>query len=578
MASNQISCITAPFVGTSMRIERLTLMIDNMTHHLPFPFTYKPDPIITSIEPAESFVSGGRRIVITGHHLSSPQSIKLMVYHDHKHNIVNATNCEVKSDDLIHCLTPAIPKDLIYSSFTLDQHLATSNNDQLSSGVSHQSSINSPFSYESGGFKMKMSLFMDDVRSVRNLDEYYHHLPHHITYYDDPILFRLANQLVEYSDELVISGENLAMKHLEKDMLVLIGHENWCLIKSIQANQVICEPPNKVFPLFDPNTGRLLDRVNLPIEGLIGSHLRFSIGSMQYTSQQYLPASNLPPITSITNQHPTFVDPAGILAVNYDAKSSMMNPGDSAGSAILLTLSIIGFVIGLIASVIFALSRLRQSKSEREYKRIQLQMGSLDINGQPINGFLDTIHVPPNQGVQNNRSFAYGAQQMTSRALDYLTGATNNSKNKLLYPIGRVSFPPSPLTDISSLTGSANHIVHNQQLVKLTPNGSIVNSIRNPSSISSQQLQQQQQQQSLYSGGSIQVTSGSDSSSQSSPGSSTRITSPGQQQRPQQARISNGSSRNYSWTQEAPSTVLSYSVIEACNLTLEGKNAIKDYV
>lgn len=611
MSSQQISCITAPLVGSNMRITRLTLMIDNSTHHLPYPFTYQPDPIITNIEPAESFVSGGRRIAITGHHLASSQLVQLVVYHEHKHNILNSTICDTKSDSLIYCLTPAVPKDMINLASS-NQHSQSMELDQLSlinkensPGVGGQ--LNDLFSYSSGGFKMKLSLFMDDVRSVRNLDEYYHHLPHYVTYFDDPVLFRLPNQLTEYTEELVIGGENLGMKNLERDMLVYIGsRENQCTIKSIVANQIICEPPKKIMPVFDPTTGRPMDKVNLPIECLIGYHLKFLIGHMQYTSQHYMAPSSIPihpQDPALVNHHRQLLETAGFMMNGQEGnRLPVTGESNSSRAGILIGLFVIGIIVGLIVILIIGLSRFRQSKSEREYKRIQLQMGSLDINGQPISaGLFDTIHVrSANRNVSNlgngtgisKSGIAQGAQQMTSRALDYITGATNNGKNKLFFQISQPSsFPPSPLTDISSLTGSTNPIIHNQQLVKLTPNGSLANSVNLPSlpigfsQQQQQQLQQQQQsihhhQQSPYNSGQMHFGSSDSSSPQSSPSSSTRmnLNQKHQDQQRSQARVSSSSSRNFSWTQEAPSTVLPYAVIEACNLTLEGKNAIKEYV
>ena len=615
MSSNQIACITAPnLLTSSMRITKLTLMIDNSTHQLPYPFTYQPDPIITNIEPAESFVSGGRLLLISGHHLASPQSTKLMVYHEHKNNIINGTSCITQNDTLITCLTPALSREALTNLMLSYEAAAESQSDREAPPVGlmgEQQPQPATLSYESGGLKLKMMLIMDDVKSVRNLDEYYHHLPHYLTYFEDPQLFRLPTQLTEYSEELIIPGENLRMKQLDQDMLITIG-SHVCLIKAVQANQVLCEPPKKIGPVYDDN-GRLMDKPMLPIIGLIGSNLRYQIGHMQYSSHQY----QLSPVMS--NAGPDGTLYGSNVAASSHHEMSQSGRSDaittsliSPSLVLLILLSAIGFVVAFSATFMFAMARFRQSKAEREYKRIQLQMGSLDMNGQPVGlagGLFDKIHL--SHANNPNGLPPPNGQSMRSRAIDYVGGALSGKKIFHQFNQQMPSFPPSPLTDISSLVGSspAHHHHHHQQqqqqqqqqhLVKLAPNGTIINATTH------HQIGQQQQQQQYSSYGGNNTAS---SSSQSSPGSArntsadhlppgwqinhnsgpgNNLQAGGQQQQHSSPAgnkcnllsvgQSGGNSRNFNWTQEAPSTIVPYAVIEACSLTLEGKNAIKKYV
>lgn len=570
-------------------------MIDNSTHYLPYPFTYQPDPIITNIEPAESFVSGGRLILITGQNLASPQSTKLMVYHEHKPNIINGTSCRPQNDTLITCLTPALSREMLAS-------LNTSPFDTSIEQSQLHPNQGASLSYESGGLKLKMSLFMDDVRSVRNLDEYYHHLPHYLTYFEDPQLFRLQTQVVDYTNELHIGGENLKMKQLDQDLLITIG-SHICTIKLLTANQVVCEPPEKISPIYDDSSKHPLDNPILPIIALVGANLKYHIGHMQYSSSQYQVDVPTQPLINLSlNDKSARIEPS----------TSVTN---STSLAILICLSIVGFIIGFAATFMFALSKFRHSKAEREYKRIQLQMGSLDINGQPFNGNLfDNITI----GKSSSLSAAANHHQpagVRSRALYYVGGAFSSKKlfNQLNQQLP--SFPPSPLTDISSLTGSnPSAALHNQHIVRLSSNGTIINS-----AAASNHLNQQNYNNN--------INSANSNSSQSSPSSTRNYGNTSnnnnhlfngqnqnsfshqihqqqiqqqqladvsannshllghqhqhQQQQPQQhhqSPVLSGNSRNYSWTQEAPSTIVPYAVIEACNLTLEGKNAIKEYV
>lgn len=586
MSSHQIVCVTAPnLLASSTRITKLTLMVDNSTHTLPFPFTYQPDPIITSIEPAESFLSGGRLILISGHHLASPQSTKLMVYHEHKHSIVNGTNCITQNDTLITCLTPAISRDLLAQLNSFGASSA-----EGSSFPAAQQDWQTNLSYDNGGLKLKMSLFMDDVKSVRNLDEYYHHLPHYITYYEDPQLFRLPNQVVDFSDELVIAGENLKMRQLDRDMLITIG-SSICPIKSLSPNQVVCEPPQRVEPVFD-TSGRLVEKPLLPIVALIGSNLGYQIGHMQYSSRRY---QLVDPSTNLNSQASNSQFPGAVLGSSNDSTTTTSISSPSV--TILICLSLLGFIVGFAATFMFALSRFRHSKAEREYKRIQLQMGSLDVNGQPINGNLfDNIHM-------NNSLHPASAQSARSRALEYVGGAL--SGKKLFYQFNQQlpsSFPPSPLTDISSLAGSNPVATHNQHLVKLSSNGTIINTTATAQNNNYHHYNTANSNSSQSSPGSTRNSGhhlfGNQNNHTNNLASAAAFNSVHlnhqrqiQQQRQTMAEKSNllgvhlnqtqqpdGNMRNFNWTQEAPSTIVPYAVIEACDLTLKGKNAIKEYV
>jgi len=525
-------------------------MIDNSTHYLPYPFTYLPDPIITSIEPAESFVSGGRLILIAGHHLASPQSTKLMIYHEQKHNVINGTSCITQNDTLITCLTPALSRDLLANLLA-----------GTSAGIQESESQQQPISlsYESGGLKLKMSLFMDDVRSVRNLDEYYHHLPHYMTYYEDPQLFRLSSPVVEFSSELVIPGENLMMKQLDQDMLITIG-AHICVIKSILANQVVCEPPQKVAPIYD-ETGRLKDRPLLSIVALVGSNLKYQIGHMQYSSRQYQ-------LIAPDSSHLNSATYPNLSSSSADLSSTINNPTNSSAT-MLVVLSCIGILLGFAATLIFALSRYRRTIAEREYKRIQLQMGSLDINGQPIGGDLfDNIH--------HMNTSQSGPPSSRAHALDFVGG------KKLTYQLNQqlTSFPPSPITDVSSLTGS-NLQAHNQHVVKLSSNGTIINSLAHHYNSTTNSSSSQSSPSSTRNSNNAFLQAPNDFIRHKQPQHQAQgysNTSDKSNLLAANTNLVRGNSRNFSWTQEAPSTIVPYAVIEACDLTLEGKNAIKEYV
>lgn len=571
-------------------------MIDNSTHYFPYPFTYQPDPIITRIEPAESFLSGGRLMLIYGQHLSSPQSIKLMLYHEHKHQIINGTSCMSRDDSLIICMSPAIQRSVLLSNYH-QQHAHYQYQSPLSLGLSESSSSQptdnwtpsspdsiqlansnqsmswNPLEYRAGGIKLRMFLIMDEVKSVRNLDEYYHHLPHHLTYFEDPRLFKLTGGLVEYSDELIIEGANLEMAQLEQDIRIQIGHPHQdqhqnqvCLLKRIESNRLYCQPPPMVAAQFEPATGKLLERANLPIVGLVGSNLIYHLGHMQYSSQQYLPVAtntnaNKPANNFGAHQSQLgdqqFASSAGELASMMSSINGLhhsfspigvANPGDATpeltsantpqlasstqapqlAAAIMIVLSSVSFLVALVACLVrfgvkrgsnskfFTSSSLAttattatnssstnnqrlddddasMSKYEREYKRIQLQMGSLDINGQPIGGAVGRVSSSSIIGLggaanqANERGPRFGsilaasgsttttatsgqqllfspapnhcsrARQMSWRALDYITSGIGS--------IGSLGIGSSNMTSSRTARAAGNECASTASLV-----------------------------------------------------------------------------------------------------------------
>lgn len=617
MTGSQIACITGPnlLATSSMRIKQLTLLADNSTHRLPFPFTYQPDPIITSIEPAESFLSGGRLILINGQHLDSPQSIRLQLQLEHRPSVTNSTACQRLNETLITCLTPAFARaDLLEAAETR----TSGQQDELEPATSGATNPNpdpvNGLAYESAGAKLKMSLLMDDVRSVRNLDEYYHHLPHHIVYFDDPKLFRVAaqaNGVVEFRDELVIPGQQLQMRQLDQDMQISIGI-HICRLKSIEPDRLVVEPPARIAPVYELRDGRrvLAERPLLPIVALIGANLKFDLGLMQYSSSQYLAMAPLPPpddqtyATLLGANFPAELpqDPLSFPSQLYpqasgarESSSSLQeqSASSSAGFLALVALSSLGFIVAVAAGLVFVMGRFRQIRAkQREYKRIQLQMGSLDISGNNnarlfhsvaaatgtgsnlfASGLLDKIHLPGSSADQNKGQLFAGHQPMQRpMIMDYANGKSkplyhfllgHNQQQPHAGPPLPNSFPPSSLTDISSLVGSSpgQSNLHQQHVVKLSANGQIVSSAAAASASSHQYA-------GLYAPGGSQ-TSSTGSSSASSPLRPSANS---------QLSHQRASARNFNWTQEAPSTIVPYAVIEACNLTLEGKNAIKEFV
>lgn len=588
-----------------MRIQKLTLIIDNSTQHLHYPFSYQPDPIISNIEPTESFLAGGRLILVTGQHLSSPQTIRLIVYHEHRPNIINATACSYQNDTLVTCLTPAISRQLLVSSLIGQQQ--QQQQQMLISDDEAEQMLDQQLSYEMGGLKLKMSLFMDDVKSVRNLDEYYHHLPHYMTYYQDPVLFKLAQQVIDYASlqatdntvELILRGENLKMRQLDQDMLITVGNLI-CPIKSLSANQVVCEPPPRIAPIYRDSTSQsLIEQPILPIIALIGSNLRYHLGHVQYHSRQYqfsgsaLNTNTVVGANGEQQQQPLDAFDGG-QQQQSTAAASFQQP---TGAQVLLSLlSFVAILTGVAVTTVFGLAKFRQSKAEREYKRIQLQMGALEAAGS---GLFDHTSQSrhwsymTNTGSNNNNnnsSTIVGRNCVVSPGKQY--------QQKLLYhlPLGPQFGPPaSPQTDLSPM---------GQHFVKLASNGTSVTSSSQQPVVPLIACQQNYTMTSCSTASSspnsnhrlasLATTSASASTTTAVVGvanshqheqgnnllisgsntSSSSVASSQHNGADQQQQA--GGYQPSSWLQDAPTTVLPYAVIEACKLaTLDARQGRK---
>lgn len=139
-------------------------------------------------------------------------------------------------------------------------------------------------------------------------------------------------------DTLVIEGENLNIASDESDVLVTIGTK-YCNVTSLAMSQLVCSPP-EVQPQETDENG-LVDEMGLPLVVVrVGKNLRFPIGYLHYEVLK-----------------PFAFPPEAIATV-------------AAG--------IVLFVIFFVG-VLFVYRR-KSTQAEREYKRIQIQMDTLESN------------------------------------------------------------------------------------------------------------------------------------------------------------------------------------------------------
>lgn len=184
---------------------------------------------------------------------------------------------------------------------------------------------------------LRIGFLMDNVESVRDLKKHFQQLQ----YVEDPNYspFVGASLVKLYKgDTLVIEGENLNLASDETDVNVTIGTRS-CNVTSLAATQLVCTPP-EVQPTGTDEIG-IKTESSLPLVVVrVGHHLRFPIGYLQYEVVK-----------------PYTFPPEAI--------------GGITGGAVVLV---------LFSIVILLVYRRKSTQAEREYKRIQIQMDTLESN------------------------------------------------------------------------------------------------------------------------------------------------------------------------------------------------------
>ncbi|RWS27267.1 plexin-B-like protein, partial [Leptotrombidium deliense] len=186
--------------------------------------------------------------------------------------------------------------------------------------------------------KFRIAFEMDNVQSVKDVERHFPQLDAHLYYVPNPKLFLFKNNGVKLykGESLVIEGENLLSAASESEVNVTIGTRR-CNVTSLTMTQLVCLPP-EVQPPDTDELGRRTDNHLPAVVVIIGKNLRYKVGYLRYE-------------VAITNDIPPLL--IGLI---------------SAAGAFLMLLSLI----------LLAIFRHKSSQAEREYKRIQLQMDTLE--------------------------------------------------------------------------------------------------------------------------------------------------------------------------------------------------------
>ncbi|KAH8283417.1 hypothetical protein KR054_011013 [Drosophila jambulina] len=390
-SSSQVSCTTSEATQPEP-IRSLRLIIDganrtmechnNITnknrlnfgsypsYHIPPPqpcsiFNYTQDPRIMQIKPLRSFVSGGRALTVHGIYLDSIQKPELEVFFDNEK--VNKTACRVINSNQMECPSPPVNykfQTFKHSRNGIDIHTEHRNssteanrkkrhlNDDLNiyttSGSYFSNSNNNNNNMDMTTFvkvhetqlNLQLSFVMDNVQLVRDLNKYFHDIRSTIVYLADPKYFPFPNDdgiKLYKGDSLVIEGELLNLAADEYDVNVTIGTAQ-CNITSLALTQLLCIPPEN--QPFATDENGIEQAIDLPLVVVkVGSNLRFVIGYLKYDlSKPYV------------YSHAIFI--------------------------VMLTVT----VLVIILVIVLIIYRRKSTQAEREYKRIQIQMITLESN------------------------------------------------------------------------------------------------------------------------------------------------------------------------------------------------------
>ena len=179
---------------------------------------------------------------------------------------------------------------------------------------------------------VRVGFEMDKVLSVLNLAKFAPDVKAEILYVEDPEYYKFKDGQKSYKgDALVIEGFNLDLAADEDDVEVRIGSER-CNVTSLTRRQMLCNPPQTApAPLYSSHPEVIV---------YVGKNLKFEIGTLRY---------------DIGSQ---FAIPPEIIG--------------GIGAAAALTL--------FIAIAFMIIYKHKSSQAEREYKRIQIQMDTLENN------------------------------------------------------------------------------------------------------------------------------------------------------------------------------------------------------
>ncbi|ROT66373.1 hypothetical protein C7M84_015602 [Penaeus vannamei] len=347
-SSHRLVCVTSRMspssseggkegAGLPRTARRLVVQVDSAVRVLAEPFTYTPDPRVFELKPLRSPWSGGRLMTVHGRNLDAIQAPRITVLlHD---RILNSSACRVLSPGQMECPSPHVNRQVLMALMRERRDADAADGAKAEKRASHKVS-RSPRQNYADSVLLDVGFIMDNVASVRNLKHVLHSSARtSLLYVLDPTYKKFPNGIKLYKgDTLVIEGVNLNLASDESDVNVTIGTRQ-CNVTSLALTQLVCTPPEGQPPPTD-ELGHATD-TGLPLVVVrMGQNLRFAIGHLRY---EMIKEYQFPP------------EAIGGMAFG-------------------------GLFLVLVSMVILVVYRRKSNQAEREYKRIQIQMDTLESN------------------------------------------------------------------------------------------------------------------------------------------------------------------------------------------------------
>lgn len=108
LSSSMLTCKTPPQAEPSQQTVKLT--VDSVELQAPVLFTYNQDPIINSIQPSRSFVSGGCTVAAHGFFLQSGLQPQMVLTTSHDAHVFHVSCVYGENRTSIQCTTPSLAK------------------------------------------------------------------------------------------------------------------------------------------------------------------------------------------------------------------------------------------------------------------------------------------------------------------------------------------------------------------------------------------------------------------------------------------------------------------------------------
>lgn len=305
-------------------------------------YNYTTDPKIMQIKPLKSFKSGGRMITVHGTNLHTIQKPQMdVIFGD---ELINRTDCTVINSNQMECPSPSVSgkfKSYFLATKKLSKRNVISKEDVYPAFAATKEPYIPPsasYTIHETQLNFQISFVMDSVKSVRDLNKYFQHIRSNLIYVEDPVFFPFQNSIKLYKgDTLVIEGENLNLACDESDVVVTVGRLQ-CNVTSLALTQLVCIPPEQQPDSTDENGFE--NSIDLPLVVIrVGRQLRFPLGYLKY---------------------------------------ELLKP--YAFSQAMIVIAASTFVLAIVLVFILVIYRRKTTQAEREYKKIQIQMDTLESN------------------------------------------------------------------------------------------------------------------------------------------------------------------------------------------------------